>query len=78
MEKAIYIDERGWVFKVMSGLGSNCYKARYNKKGADEKFGWKCAAALPWRDSFEAAQADLDEYAARKGMRKIFAERDLI
>lgn len=78
MEKAIYIDERGWMFKVMPGIGGYCYKARYNKKGLDEKLGWKCAAALPWRDSFEFAQADLDAYAKKKGMRKILAERDLV
>lgn len=68
LEKTIYIDNRGWLYKVMQGLGDNTYKGRYQKPG---KNGWKCMANLPWQSSFEAAQADLDAMAKNKGWRMI-------
>jgi len=62
-----YIDERGWKYKVTSGLGENSFKARYQKpekKGSD---GWHCLRSLPWRDTFDSAQGDLNIYADLKG-----------
>lgn len=61
-----YIDKRGWKFKVMHGLG-DVWKARYNKPGARS---WKCVAVLPWRESREDAERDLEAYAASHGMRE--------
>jgi hypothetical protein len=58
-----YIDKRGWRYKVMGGLGGSDFKARYNKPG---KIGWKCFTVLPWRNSFDEAQADLNTYAGKK------------
>ena len=63
-----YVDERGWKYKVMSGIGQNTYKARYQKpeKNGPET-GWKGLAAVPWRTTFDEAQADLNAYAKKKG-----------
>lgn len=66
LDKTIYIDDRGWLYKVMPGLGSNTYKGRYQKPG---KAGWKCMTNLPWQSDFETAQADLDAMAEKKGWR---------
>lgn len=61
-----YIDERGWKYKVMSGIGQNSFKARYQKPDKDGSDGWKGLAAVPWRKTFDEAQADLNAYAKRK------------
>ena len=58
-----YIDERGWRYRVMGGMGG-AFKARYLKPGASS---WKGVAALEWRRSAEEAQADLDRMAQEKG-----------
>lgn len=60
----IYIDQRGWLYRVMRGLGENNYKARYQKPG---KLGWKCMAKLEWRKTFDEAQSDLNTTAKLKG-----------
>ena len=39
MEKTVYIDNRGWRYKVMAGLGHDTFKARYRKP---EKNGYHC------------------------------------
>ena len=66
MAGTIYIDRRGWKFKVMQGLGTE-FKARYQKPG---KTGWKCVAVLPWRESKAEAELDLDDYAKRHHMKE--------
>lgn len=58
-----YIDDRGWIYKVMSGIGLSAYKARYRKPGET----YKCMANLPWRDTFDEAQSDLNRMANKKG-----------
>ena len=64
-----YIDERGWKYQVMSGLGTpSPYKARYQKPGSAS---WRCVAALPWRLTAEDVQSDLDQLAAKKGWTKV-------
>jgi len=63
----VYIDKRGWRFKVMPGLGENQYKARYKRP---DKNGWKCCAQLQWRDTVAEAQSDLDAWAKAKGMKE--------
>lgn len=62
-----YIDDRGWRYRVMGGLGESNYKARYQKPG---KTGWKCMARLEWRKSFDEAQSDLNMLAKAKGWKE--------
>lgn len=64
----VYEDSRGWLYKVMSGLGDNQYKARYKKPGA---VSWHCVRTLPWRDNPPDAEKDLIEFAKKKRMRRI-------
>ena len=68
MDQTIYIDDRGWLYKVMPGLGSNTYKGRYQKPGRSS---WKCMTNLSWQSDSEAAQADLDTLAADKGWKVV-------
>lgn len=69
-----FIDARGWRYRVMQGLDGS-WKARYRKpdkpwqRKRTEEQGWKNVAALLWRKTKEAAEADLADYAARKEMR---------
>jgi hypothetical protein len=53
----------------MSGIGENTYKARYQKPEKNGSAGWKGVAAVPWRKSFDEAQADLNALAEKKGWR---------
>ena len=62
-----YIDRRGWKYQVLSGLGENNFKARYQRPEKHGDVGWKGLAAVPWRGSREEAQADLDQLAEKKG-----------
>lgn len=62
-----YIDTRGWKYKVMSGIGDKSYKARYQKPENHGDIGWKGCSSVPWRETFEEAQADLDRLAAARG-----------
>lgn len=65
-----YIDSRGWKYKVMSGLGDNTFKARYQRPEKQGDVGWKALASVPWRGSREEAQADLDRLAEKKGWKE--------
>ena len=72
-----YIDNRGWRYRVMPGLGSDEFKARYQKpehNGTDN--GWKCVARLPWRNSAEEAQEDLDQLARKRGWKEAEKEAE--
>ena len=62
-----YIDYRGRRYKVKSGIGCNIFKARCFKPGKECSSG-KGVTVLPWRNSIEEAQADLDEYAHKHKM----------
>lgn len=62
-----YMDERGWLYKVMGGLGESNFKARYQKPEKKDGVGWKCIGYLPWRKSFDEAQSDLNALAKSKG-----------
>ena len=62
-----YVDDRGWRYWVMGGLGESNFKARYNKPG---KMRWKGVQKLPWRKSFDEAQSDLNALAKKKGWRE--------
>lgn len=63
----MYIDGRGCKYKVMSGIGLDTFKARYQKPDKHGNSGWKCVKSLPWRSTREEAQADLDHMAAERG-----------
>ena len=56
-----YRDARGWLYRVMPGLGGNTYKGRYQQPG---KSSWRCMRQLPWRDNQVEAETDLEVYAA--------------
>ena len=58
-----YIDDRGWKYRVMSGIGENNFKGRYQKPG---KSGWKGMVNIEWRHTFDAAQSDLNAMAKAK------------
>ena len=62
-----YQDNRGWKYKVMSGIGENKFKARYQKPNKHGNVGWKGLACVPWRSTFDEAQADLNEIAEKRG-----------
>ena len=63
IEMKIYVDDRGWKYRVMPGLGDNTYKARYQKPGSKR---WTCCPRLPWRGTSEEAEADLKLTARKK------------
>jgi len=65
-----YIDERGWKYQVMSGLGQNTFKARYQKSDKSGTDGWHCMKTLPWRNTPEEAQVDLDRAAQDRGWKE--------
>lgn len=62
-----YIDKRGWRYKVQSGIGQNTYKAKFLRPDRNSTNGWHGYSHLPWRDTFDEAQTDLDDLAAAKG-----------
>ena len=64
-----YIDKRGWKYQVMGGIGGGIFRARYQKPNHSGATGWKSVGQLPWRLTFEEAQADLDRMACEKGWR---------
>lgn len=66
----MYIDRRGWKYRVMSSFAPGCFKARHQKDDHQGMDGWKCMARLPWRKTAEEAQADLDALAAKNGWRE--------
>ena len=65
-----YIDSRGWKYQVMPGLGDNTFKARYQRPEKHGDAGWKGLASVPWRNSREEAQADLNRLAEKKGWKE--------
>lgn len=66
-----YVDERGWKYKVMGGIGQN-YKARFQKPDKAGDTGWRGLAAVTWKPTFDEAQADLDRLAAERGWKERF------
>ena len=65
-----YIDERGWKYRVMSGLGDSSFKARYQKPEKHGDVGWKGMANVPWRKTFDEAQSDLNTLARKNGWKE--------
>lgn len=62
-----YTDSRGWKYQVMAGIAMDTYKARYQKDEKHGGTGWHCIRTLPWRNTMDEAQADLDQLAEKKG-----------
>lgn len=65
-----YIDSRGWKYQVMNSFVDNAYKARYQNPEKSGNVGWKGLASVPWRNTAEEAQADLDQLAEKKGWKE--------
>ncbi|NSW92763.1 MAG: hypothetical protein HPY74_19335 [Firmicutes bacterium] len=55
----------------MAGIGGNAFKARYQKPDKHGASGWHCLRAVPWKDSFDEAQSDLNALAKEKGWKEI-------
>lgn len=68
MIPSVYRDDRGWCYMVRGGIGQMEFKAFYNKP---DRYGWHGCRALPWRKTEEEAQQDLDEYAKKKGWKRV-------
>ena len=77
-EKKIYIDDRGWIFFVRSGIGGEVFKAFYTKNYKDYKSDYRCHAvkSLDWTDSIENAQMALDAHAKSKKMKVLEDEEN--
>ena len=59
-----YMDNRGWMYRVMEEIGGTCYKGCYSWPGRGS---WHGLWQLPWRETREEAEADLDRLAAERG-----------
>lgn len=67
-EGRAWIDDRGWKYRVRSGIGGDAWKGFFQKDIHSGSAGWHAVRSLPWVSDVEKAQADLDAYAVRKGM----------
>ena len=71
-----YIDSCGWKYQVMSGLGENSFKARYQRPEKHGDVGWKgLAACEAWGLTFDAVNESLPDWveAHRSDPRKVGA-----
>lgn len=62
----VYRDAEGVTYKVMPGVGEGSFVGRRNRAGSPC---WRKVSRLAQRSTFEEAQVDLDELAARSGWR---------
>lgn len=62
----IYIDSRGWLYKVGTSLSGNKWKVFYSKNNGKS---WHSVRACQWFNSVDAAAQDLKAYAAKKDMK---------
>lgn len=71
--KKTYIDERGWLYTVRAGLGHESFKGFYRKPsrrpGQAYQMCWHAVRVLEWRASEREAEADLERWADKKGMK---------
>lgn len=63
------MDERGWTYFVRAGLSLKTFKTFYLKPG--QKSLGHGSRIFEWKDSFKAAQEDLNRYAKVKGWKLI-------
>ena len=66
----MYIDDRGWKYKVMGGIGGK-YKIRFQTDRQSGDVGWKGYPVIPWRDTLEDAEADLEDQAKKRGWKLV-------
>ncbi len=67
MKRTVYLDEKGRPYKVrMEHTGE--WKAKYYTAGLKKGTGWRAVSGLQWRATEADAQADLNEYAKKKGL----------
>lgn len=63
-----YIDERGWIYFVRSGIGPCAFKTFYKQPGKGRIRGCRMTE---WRKSFADAQRDLHRLAKEKGWKEV-------
>lgn len=68
----MYMDDEGNIYQTMQGLGAGIFMTGKIKKGKVQPHRVK-SPALPLRKTEEAAQKDLDVWAAKKGLNKVTA-----
>ena len=71
---AVYVDRRGWTYKVMPDLAGK-YAPRYHKPESAPEVGWKTCKAFTHRDNLEEAERDLKAWAMKKGMTAVVEEQ---
>jgi hypothetical protein len=54
----------------MFGLRDGSYKARYQNDKHKGDIGWKGVKSLPWRSTFDMAQAELNLYAKERNWKE--------
>lgn len=64
----VYQDKRGWKYYVRSGIGRNTYKTFYYAPQQSGAHGWR---RVPWRNSFDEAQIDLNIEAKKRGWEEV-------
>lgn len=62
-----YVDEKGRLIFVRSGIGGDTFKAHYQDAGKWGSAGAHGLRSVEWRKTLEEAQLDLDTYAKSKG-----------
>ena len=68
-----YIDKRGWTYRVCGGIGRDTYKARYWTSDGKRPAG-RGVQQLSWRNTFDAAQDDLNKFAQAHGLKVLLPE----
>lgn len=67
-----YIDEKNnRICKVMKGLGGVWKGRRHDLAKEDMVSGWKCMQNLPWVETRQEAERDLEKLAKKKGWKKV-------
>jgi len=62
-----YLDERGWIYFVRSGIGQATFKAFYKKPNSNRERG---CSMVNWQSNFMQAQIELNQLAAKKRWRE--------
>lgn len=66
----VWIDSRGWKYKVMGDLAGT-FKGRYQNNKHNGNVGWKGMRQMERRETFDQAQEDLNQYAKLKGWKPV-------
>ena len=68
MQLTKYVDKRGWIYFVRSGIGRNNFKTFYKKP---DRMGEHGCSSVEWRNTEQQAQEDLDALAKKKGWKGV-------